>query len=761
MPILKNTALSKTLGCALAASLAIVILIIHAPAALANASGNAHSDEIQSGQIIANANGRQISLPLLKMDYDVDVNGHVATVSLMQTFINPGSIPLNAKYLFPLNQKAAVYGMEMKVGDEIVKAIIKRKEEAKKVFEKAKSEGKVASLLNQHRPNMFTQDVANLMPGKPVTITLRYLQLIPKIDDAYELVIPMVVGPRYEGKLEPGLAATLGMEEETTVETSTSTIEGIASEQVQVSGWNIDKLPAYPNVIGFNAPSTIDQNRITLNMTLDAATPISGVHSSTHALKKSGDENKFDITFENGKDIDNRDLILRYELSKSLEIAAGVLSHKDERGGFLSFTIEPPKLPAAEAIIPRELVFVLDTSGSMSGAPMNASKTFMRTALKNMRSDDYFRILRFANNTSHFAKTSLRATPGNLQRAQYFINGLSANGGTELNSAMNAAFDVNQPEDTMRIVVFLTDGYIGRDRQVIKTVADRVGNARVYAFGIGNSVNRFLLDGIAKEGRGKARYVGVGETKTEAAEALAADIQAPLLTDISIDWNGLETTDQAPARIPDLFAGGSINVLARYEKSGQHQIFLNGLVNGRKASMPIDINLKDRSIEQSGENSEALPLLWAREQIFDKNRAYTIGGNQNKSLKEQITELGLKFSLQSRFTSFVAVSQKVYNDAPANNNPAQVPLPKVSGISTNAYPSLNLGGSSTPEPETIMGMMVVFMIAMMRFWKNVRNSIFKIWSSLKSRALSRSSLPVAVDKRLPRSVRRDAWWIDT
>ena len=761
MPVSINIVLLRVLSLALAVVIMIAAQLIHSSMAFANTSSKTQLEEDQSGQIIANVNGRQISLPLLKMNYDVDINGHVATISLTQTFINPGSTPLNATYLFPLNQKAAVYGMEMKVGDEIIKAIIKRQDEAKKTFEQAKSEGKVATLLNQHRPNMFTQDVANLMPGKPVTVTLRYLQLIPKIDDAYELVIPMVVGPRYEGKLEPKLAATLGMEEKTLVESASTTTEDTGSEQIQVSGWNIDKLPAYPKIISFDAPSTIDPNRVTLNITLDAATPISGVYSQTHTLKTLGDENKFNITLENDTDIDNRDLILRYEISKPHEIAAGVLSHKDDRGGFLSFAIEPPKLSSEETITPRELVFVLDTSGSMGGAPIEASKTFIRTALKNMRSNDYFRILRFSNNTSHFASKPLQATSNNLIRAQNFINGLSAGGGTELNSAMNAAFDVNQPENTMRIVVFLTDGYIGGDRQVIKTVADRIGNARIYAFGIGNSVNRFLLEGIAKEGRGKARYVGVGETETEAAEALAADIQAPLLTDISIDWNGLEIKEQSPARIPDLFVGGSINVLARYEKAGQHEIFLNGLINGRKASMPIMINLADGRIEQSATNNEALPLLWAREQIFDKNREYTIGGNRNKTLKEQIIELGLKFSLQSRFTSFVAVSEKIYNSSPEQNRSAQVPLPKVLGITKSAYPSLNLSGSSAPEPETILGMMVVFMMAVMRFWKNIGKGISSFWPSKASRLLTQFQKTSTLDKRLPESLRKEAWWIET
>ncbi len=709
----------------------VAVLTIAVPAFSKPAPGS----EDLAGKVIAHVDGKEVVLPLLKADYAVDVQGDVASVTLTQVFVNPARVPLNATYLFPLHQKAAIHAMRMQVGDETIEAVVKKKEEAEATYEKAKSQGKAATLLTQHRPNMFTQNVANLMPGKTVTVSINYVQSVPKIDRAYQLVIPMVVGPRYEREPENDIAP------------QGNDINPDESEIV--SGWQVDKLPAYPRVIGLDAPKTIDPDRVGLKLNLSAAFPVSAMWSDTHALNVTGTDTNKSATFKRGRDIDNRDLVLRYELAAERDIAAGVLSHfDDEKGGFLSLLIEPPKNPDEDTITPRELVFVLDTSGSMNGLPIEASKAFMRSALKALRPDDHFRILRFSNNTTQFAKHAVRATNANRAAALNFVAGLSAGGGTEMNQAINAAFDTAQPANTMRIVVFLTDGYIGADRQVIKTVADRIGEARIYAFGIGNSVNRFLLDGIASEGRGRVRYVGVGESSFEAAEALAADLRSPLLTDVSIDWNGLDARDQAPAKIPDLFAGGSIRVFARYSKGGSHTIYVSGLVNGRMARMPLALQLPAMPAnERTG--TEAISLIWARQQIFDKNRRYTIGGNSESRLEDDITRLGLEFSLQSRFTSFVAVSRKTVNDAPQSAKNTKVPVPQVSGVTAMAYPNLNLGGSSTPEPEGIIAMLTALLLLLARFRRGVTRRVTAFLSREK---------PICRD--LPARLLKDGWWLE-
>ncbi|MGB1028029.1 MAG: VWA domain-containing protein, partial [Rhodospirillaceae bacterium] len=352
-----------------------------------------------------------------------------------------------------------------------------------------------------------------------------------------------------------------------------------------------------------------------------------------------------------GRVIGNRDLVLRYELGIDEAVSAGSSYHADERGGFIALQIEPPKLPATELITPREVVFVLDTSGSMAGEPLSASKTFMRAALEGLRPKDHFRIVRFSDAPEQFASTPLPATPENIRAGLRYVATLSAQGGTEMNRAMRTTFDLPPLPNSLRIVIFLTDGFIGEDRQVIQTVSRRIGDARLYAFGIGTAVNRYLLEGMAKEGRGRARIVGIGEQADAVAKALAQSLDAPLLTDITVDWNGLAVGGQSPARIGDLFAGGGVTVLARTPPIAvPQQIFIKGRVNGRPATLPVDLTLAGSEDAESSAPSSALPVVWARERIFDLERDYTLSGGTDATLKEQITQLGLDFSLQTAFT---------------------------------------------------------------------------------------------------------------
>lgn len=756
----------------LAASLAAVFSTLSALPAAAEPD----LDDL-SGTVVATSGGKEIHLPLLKADYRVEVDGDVAHVELTQTFLNPTKLPLNATYLFPLNQKAAIHAMRMDLDGETIVARVKKKEDAKATFEKAKREGKAAALLTQHRPNMFTQDIAHLMPGRPVKVTLEYAQTVPKIDGAYELVMPMVVGPRYEGQ---GAQSPMQVSQNYTDKSAPEDdgpgygdpqIAGDVSDSAKpaafkrsapISGWQIDKLPAYPEVIGQNAPKEIDPRRVSLELALKAPMPVSRLSSDTHALEVSSQGDMQTVRFKSGRAIDNRDFVLRYELAAQSDVAAGVLSrYEADGGGYFSLLIEPPKLPAEDMIGQRELVFVLDTSGSMTGQPIEASKTFMTAAIKALRPDDYFRILRFSNNTSQFAGDAVLATERNKRQALKFVSSLEAGGGTEINRAVNTAFDQVQPDNTTRIVVFLTDGYIGDEATVISSVANRIGKARIYAFGVGNSVNRFLLDAIATEGRGYARYVALGEDAGEAAESLAAKLKTPLLTDISIDWNGLKVEGQSPARIPDLFEGGSVRVMGRYTSGGRHTIFINGLVNGHAARLPLEIDLKS-SVDGSAVSSRALPLIWAREQIFDKERAYTIGGSTDKQLQQEIVDLGLTYSLQTRFTSFVAVSEKVVNGAPGATSHRNVPLPQVTGVSTNAYPSLNLSGSSAPEPESLFGLMLVFLAVAARFRHHLAKSFRKLRDRARAfRSRGRDDVSGELDLALPRALRRDGWWLET
>jgi Ca-activated chloride channel family protein len=674
----------------------------------------AYTENDLGGSVQAVVDDTPIHFPALKTDIQTKVQGDLATVTVTQTFANPTSTPLNATYLFPLNKDAAVHAMTMEVGDEIVQAEIHRIEEAKKKFETAKKQGKAASLLTQHRPNMFTQHIANLMPGLPIKITLVYDQTVPRVDGSYELVIPLIVGPRYQ-------PANSGKAPKVVDNGVTVGIKKVKSE-TQFNQWEIEALPAYPDVAGLTIPDTISKDRVSININLEAGAAIPNIYSRTHNINVTGvDEKQKSITLANGRTIDNRDFVLRYQLAGE-NTQPAFLTYNDSKDGYFSLLIEPPASPKSKDITAREMVFVLDTSGSMDGQPIDASKVFMRQALNSLRSKDSFRIIRFSNNATEFTSGPVRATPNNINRGLAYVNSLSANGGTEIPNAIRQAFSVPKPDGTLRIVVFLTDGYIGNESEVLRLITRTIGDARIYAFGVGSSVNRYLLAEMGRQGRGFARFMGLNEDPEEVARELAGKLETPVLTNISVDWGELKVSQMTPALIPDLFAGDSIRVLGKIEGSGTHTVQVKGRVRGRQASLPIQAVLSD---SQEEEKLSPIPQIWARSQIADHMRQISSPNHfktthlSDDELKERVITLGLKHSLATRWTSFVAVSRKVVNEKPQNAEDSQVPLPMVKGVGPKAYGkespmkmAQNFSGSSVPEPATWAGLLVISLAAL-------------------------------------------------
>ena len=644
-------------------------------------------DQGLAGRITAEAGGRTIHFPSLKTDVVADIQGDLATVTVTQTFVNSTATPLNAKYLFPLHKDAAVFAMTMEVGEEVVQARIREREEARQAFEQGKREGKAAALLEQHRPNMFTQEIANLMPGDPIKVTLKYTQTVPRSDGAYELVVPLVVGPRYIPLDQSSRPQVAVLAPPAVLSDSPVTDKGTPPPATGV--WQLGPVPSYPDVAGLTIPATIDADRVSIRVNLASGMPITGVTSATHALSTTGDAKARIITLAEGRTVDNRDFILRYTLSGSAP-QAGLLAHRDARGGTFSLLIEPPLAPADADITPREMVFVLDTSGSMSGLPIEASKTFMRHALKALRPADYFRIIRFSNNASEFTSGPVPATSSNVAAGLAYVNRLSADGGTEALSGLHQAYGVAQAPGTLRIVVFLSDGYVGNEPEILRLVSASVGQGRLYAFGIGTAINRYLIEEMARHGRGLSRVIDPTEKSHEAAIQFASRLKTPVLTDIAIDWGSLKPLDVTPALIPDLFEGDSIRIQGRFEAAGTHLVKVSGRVNGRPALLPLRIDLP---AEATGASREAIPLIWARSRIADHMHELMVpvtlrtSGMVDTGLKAAVTDLGLKFSLVTQWTSFVAVSERRVNADPASAPSADMPLPMVKGVEPSAYPN--------------------------------------------------------------------------
>lgn len=698
------------------------------------------------GHVIADVDGKKVSFPSLKTEIDGDIQGDLAVIRVRQTFANPSHVVLNARYLFPLNKDAAVHAMEMQVGDERVTAKIAKRQTARQTFERAKREGKSAALLEQQRPNMFTQDIANLMPGQPVTITITYSQAVPRIDAAYELRIPLVVGPRYVPK-SSGATANLVTtqhpdgDDDVLMSDETPATGQMRRPPPKLGAWKFTAPPKYPEVSGLTIPTIVDKERVSINVHLTSDISIGNVNSATHALSVLGDGVRKTVTLAESKTIDNRDFVLRYTLAGN-RVVAGVLVHKSKKEGTFSLLIEPPKAPQEGQISAREIVFVLDASGSMRGKPMAASKTFMRHALQTLRPRDYFRIIRFSNQASEFSGRPAPATPANLTAGTAYVNSLSAGGGTEMLSGLRQAYGAPPPENTLRIVVFLSDGYIGNEAEILNMVARSVGTGRLYAFGVGTSVNRYLIAEMARLGRGMSRIIDPTMDGNAEAIKFASTLKTPVLTDIKINWNGLKPKDVSPDFIPDLFEGDSIRVQGRFSGGGVHTIKVLGKVNGAPVTMPLQIDAS--AVETPG--SEAIPYIWARTRVADHMRDLMVppqmrrSGLTNAALEDKVTELGLKHAIVTQWTSFVAISERIVNPNPQSAVDADVPLPMVKGVGPSAYPRQNkthrtpgqraqlrqqyavyapprgvqqskrsFSGGATPEPQQISGVLLLLL----------------------------------------------------
>ncbi|MCB1510715.1 MAG: VWA domain-containing protein, partial [Hyphomicrobiaceae bacterium] len=492
-------------------------------------------DERLGGHVTARIGERVVAFPTLKTDVKADVRGDIATVTVTQTFLNPANVPLNATYLFPLNRRAAVHHMRMQVADEIVTAVIQKKEEARRTFETAKRAGKAAALLEQHRPNMFTQEIANLMPGVPITITLTYSQAVPRVDGHYELVVPLVVGPRYRPahhRAPPRVAGGAPAAPQPDAANVRRDDGGPIVPPAPVpavprfGGWQLGPIPKYPAVSGLTVPDTVERDRVAITVDLTSAIPMSGIGSATHRVTVTGEGDSRRIVLADGRTIDNRDFVLRYTLAGKAP-QAGLLVHRDKRGGYFSLMIEPPAAPAADQIAAREIVFILDTSGSMGGLPIEASKTFMRHALKGLRPADRFRIVTFANQATEFSRQPVPATPENLAAGLAYVDGLRASGGTEVLHGLRLAYAAPLNKDALRLVVFLSDGYVSNEPEILRMVASHVGAGRMYTFGVGTSVNRYLIAEMARQGRGRHRIIDPTQKAHDEAMAFARSLESP------------------------------------------------------------------------------------------------------------------------------------------------------------------------------------------------------------------------------------------
>ncbi len=614
-----------------------------------------------SGTLLAMlGSGKQLGqCPLKHTSVTANVSGYVARVTVKQVFENPFKDKIEAVYTFPLSETGAVDDMKMKVGERIIKGNIKKREEAKEIYDNAKANGQVAALLDQERPNIFTQSVANILPGNQIEVTLQYVDLLPYEAGRYTFAFPTVVGPRFMPGTPVGKTGT-GRAQDTTSVPDASKISPPVAAKGERAGHDI----------------SIDVN-------IDSGVPIHEIHSKLHEITvNQPNTDKAHISLTGKNTIPNKDFVLCWDVA-SEQIKSGYLTYKANKtdDGYFTVMVMPPKRATPEQIQPKEMIFVIDCSGSQSGPPLDKAKETMRYIIEHMNKEDTFQIIAFSNDARPMFAHPQKVSQEMKQQALNYINKLSANGGTWMAPAVEAACKTPADANRLRIVTFMTDGYVGNDMEILGMIKKLRGKSRWFSFGTGNGVNRFLIDAMAKEGGGEAEYVLLNSSANEVGKKFYDRISSPVLTDIKLNFDGLSVKEVFPHEVSDVWAEKPLYIKGRYIKPGAGTISISGFSGGKPYLEKIKVNFPE-----SSSGSESIASVWARakvDRLISEDWQGAQNGSINKELKDEIVKVALDHHIMTQYTSFVAVEEKVVNKGGVLKT-VTVPVEVPDGVSREA-----------------------------------------------------------------------------
>lgn len=579
----------------------------------------------------------QFSLEGTKVE--ANIAGFVADVKVTQSYSNDGEVPIEAIYVFPGSTRSAIYEMQMKVGDRIINAEIKEKQRAKQEYNAAKSEGKRASLLEQHNPNVFQMNVANILPGDKIEVSFKYNEFLVPEEGEYSFVFPTVVGPRFSSGNTPDYVANPYLKKGTPV------------------------------------PYRFDINV--------------HVQSPTHVQQAICDSHPTNISFISESEVKvhlketeeytgDRDFIFNYKINKE-DIATGTMVYEHDDENFFLSIIQPPECIEEEDISPREYIFIVDVSGSMHGFPLDLSKSMMSKLLGKMRPQDKFNVMLFASSSIMLSQMSMVANEKNIEKANNLLQRQGGGGGTQLLDAVQRAMKLPKINDEYsRSFVILTDGYVHVERETFDFIQDNLNKANFFAFGIGSSVNRYIIEGIAHQGRAEAFILTDQKYSNQVANKFNKYIESPILTNINLTYNGIDVYDTYPAKLPDLMAERPLYVFGKYKGKAKGNIEITGKQGTKDFNQKVEFSNTTNS-----KDNESLRYLWAREKLrylSDYNKI-----DYSEKNKEEITNIGLKYNLLTEYTSFLAV-----DNTPVVDNAGQVTktvkqaLPLPSGVTNSA-----------------------------------------------------------------------------
>ena len=602
-----------------------------------------------------------IPLPLAGTKVRGTLRGFVAEVEVTQTYVNPYAEAIEAIYVFPLPERAAVHSMTMLVAEREIVAEIKTRDDAERTYEEAVKSGRTASLMTQERPNIFTQKVGNIPAGQKVEVKLSYVEALPYQEGVSSFVFPTVVGPRFipgDPVRRPDLQPHARY---------------VDTDRVQ------DASRISPPALGENETSA---HRIDLELLVEPGLPIRSLSSPSHKIDiDQSNPGTARVTLAPTDRFPNKDFILHVDV-RGAQPKATVLAHRQSGDGYFTVALQPPARPKQADISPKDLFFIVDTSGSMNGAPVEAAKAMVRESLRHMNPQDRFTIMRFSDHVSALSAGPLPNTPENVEQGLRFIDRMSGEGGTQMLNGILRALEGEPQPDRMRVVFFLTDGYIGNDAEILAAVTTRnQAKARLFVMGVGSSVNRHLLSGVARLGRGEVQFMRTDEPVAPFVERFYRRVRNPVLTDIQLQWTGLDVDEQTPAQIGDLFDGQPVLVHGRYHNPGSGKLIITGRIGSKDYEAKIAVEFPAQASRPEVAN------LWARARIGEWTDEENL---RPGTRKDDITRIALQHSLISAYTAFVAVDRDRVARNPAEPLiPVQQRLPLPEGVSRLALAELS------------------------------------------------------------------------
>lgn len=617
------------------------------------------ASEAKQGALLfkSESTGETFAAPLLSTDVAIKVSGMVARAQVKQTFRNPSDDWHEAVYVFPLPENSAVDHLSMKIGERVVEGVIRERGAAKQNYEQARRSGRRAALLEQERPNIFTSSVANIGPRDDIVVEIEYQQTLRYDAGKFSLRFPMAVGVRYI----PGapLAERTG--------------NGWSPDTTRVS----DASRITPPVIH---PSKGPINPVSIRVELDAGGPLERIDSPYHRVNlRSAGHRKDIVELDGGTTPANRDFELNWTPASGSAPRAAWFTEKRGDKTFGLLMILPPNARSETQRIPREAIYVIDTSGSMNGTSIAQAKEALGLAIDGLSSGDRFNIIEFNSYARPIFKDARPATRENRAEARGWVKGLRAQGGTEMALALNLALNGGESSNRVRQVVFLTDGQVGNEDELFKLIRAKLGDSRFFTVGIGSAPNSHFMTQAAQIGRGTFTSIGKVEEVREKMGALFAKIESPVLKGVRIDWPQGAAAETWPARIPDLYAGEPVVVTVALNRAEGR-----ATVSAMRGEAPWEQTLLlDQPAQGSG-----LGVLWARDKIGSLMDAMREGASVEET-RSNIIELALTHHLVTKYTSLIAIDR-----TPAR--PVEADL-KIAGLATNLPEGWNFDAVFGPQ----------------------------------------------------------------